>query len=329
MKNKKVFVTGASGFIGKRLADSLVERGYQVNALIRDPLKGEKLKEKGINIFLGDITYPETVKEAVKGCSIVFHCAAQMGGKLEKMYQTNVLGTSNVIQAASDNAVKRLVHIGSIASYAQPLPNIVNEDCSLTKEGGPYSITKAKGERKAFELGKKLGINISIIQPTLVYGPGSPTWTMRFFYKVKQENIVLINGGIGICNLVYVGDVVDALILAANNTEAIGQRFIISGPEILTWKEYIRHFCLMFNKPLPPMVSEERAKLSYALGKWYSKFTRKDIPYNPSDINLMKNRSIFSIKKARELLGYEPKFDLQKGMSLTKSWLLKEGYLAS
>ena len=323
----RAFVSGASGFIGSRLARRLVAEGIHVHGLARDPIKGESLVAKGVRVFYGDVTIPDTLVAALAGCDLVFHCAAAGGGTPEQAWATNVDGTRNVLECAKRSGVSRVVHISSVAVYGQGLPPVVDESQPYAEHGASYTLSKAEGERLALGLGPEMGLEVSVVQPTCVYGPGSPTWTMRFFEKVRDEQIVLVDDGAGICNLVYVDDLIDALLLAAECDAAVGERLIISGQKPVTWREYLGHFARMCNKPVPPSLPLWRARLQFQVMIWHFRATRRPMKFDWSDVQLMCNRTTFSIAKARKILGYQPKVDFDEGMARTARWLQEQGYL--
>ncbi len=321
-----MFVSGATGFIGSRLAERLAAEGAHVKMLVRDPVKGRSLSNKGINIYWGDITYPESLPPAMRGCQIVFHCAAATGGSIEEAQAGNVVGTRNIVECARQAGVQRVVHISSIAVYGSDLPPIVDETQPYAKKGSAYALTKAEGEQVALHLGKELGVQVVVARPTCVYGPGSPTWTLRFFRKIQNERIPLVKGGAGIVNLVYIDDVVDALLLAALSDSAVGESFNISGQPV-TWLDYLGRFAQFCNKPVPPSFPVWKAGVMNSFEVWQFRFTRRPAKIEWSDIELMCNQTVFSINKAGKLLTYRPQVSFEKGMSSTSRWLAENGYL--
>jgi nucleoside-diphosphate-sugar epimerase len=324
-----VFVSGASGFIGSKLAKRLAAEDAQVSVLIRDSIKAKSLRDNNIRVFYGDIVYSELLAPAMEGCQLVFHCAAAGGGSLEESRATNVEGTRNILECAKQAGVKRIVHVSSIAVYGYNLPLVVDESQPYASKGNSYTLSKAEGEQLALRLGKEQGVEVVVVQPTYVYGPGSPIWTMRFFQKVKDEQIVLVDNGAGFCNPVYIDDLVDALLLSAEYDAAAGERFIISGQTPVTWREYLGCLASMCNKPTPPVLPLWKARMQFQVLLWHFRFTRQPMKFDWSDVQLMCNHTVFSIDKARNVLGYQPKVNLDEGMAHTATWLRGQGYLVS
>lgn len=323
----RAFISGVTGFVGGRLAQRLVSCGIHVNGLARDPTKTALLTANGFEAFSGDVAVAETLVPAMAGCDIAFHCAAVGGGTLQESRQTNVAGTASVLNCASRSGVRRVVHLSSVVVYGDDLPAVVDESCPYLTRGSSYALSKAEGEQVALSLGGELGVEVSVLQPTCVYGPGSPVWTMRFFQRVRDEQTVLVDDGAGMCNLVHIDDLIDAALLAADCDGAAGERFIISGPTPATWRAYLNYFAQMCGKPAPPSVPLWKARLQSAVMIWHFRFTRRPMKFDWSDVQLMRTRAVFSIAKARAGLGYRPKVDIDAGMADTAAWLHEQGYL--
>lgn len=321
--SERVLVTGGTGFIGSRLVKRLAQEGYSVNVLCRHGQAD--LDSLAATFRYGDVIALETLRLAMEGCSLVFHCAGG-GGSLSDARRVNVEGTRNVMTAA-EAGVHRVVHLSSIAVYGRPLPREVSESQRHQPGNDPYAIGKSEGERLALDLGKEHGIQVVVLRPTLVYGPASPTWTMGLFRRVKYGRVVLPDLGRGRANLVYVEDLIDALLLAATVRSASNQAFNINGSEVPTWAQYLGCFARMLGKPLPRGLPRWQARLEVQENIWSYRFTRRPSRLTPSDYGLMVTSSVFSNYKAEEVLGYRPRVGLLEGMRHTHDWLHEVGYL--
>jgi nucleoside-diphosphate-sugar epimerase len=191
-------------------------------------------------------------------------------------------------------------------------------------EGDPYSVGKAEGERLAFDLGKSLGLEVTALRPTLVYGPRSPLWLVAYFERVRLEQIAMIDGGSGVANLIFVDDLVDAMLTVAEHPAVAGEAFLMNGPEPITWREYLGILAAVCRKPLPPSVSLRRAQLEIPFWKVYSTLT---LHPRRLDLGQMTQRSRVSIEKAVRTFGYAPRFSAVAGVDACKPWLRLEGYL--
>ena len=160
-----------------------------------------------------------------------------------------------------------------------------------------------------------------------MYGPRAPVWLLRYFERVKHEQLALINGGEGLANLLYIDDLVDLMCAVATRPGIAGQAFLISGAQPVSWRQYIGHLAQMCHKPLPPSVPRWRAWLAVPGSRVYSALTQRPKRLLAMDRTLMTHHTTVSIAKARQLLDYTPRISLDEGMRRSEAWLRQEGYL--
>lgn len=318
-------VTGAGGFVGSRLVANLLRDGVQTRSLLRRRTGRAEAPAGGHIVCLGDVTDEESVRAAASGCDTIYHCAWG-GNTLADARRVNVEGTRHVLQAAAACGVRRVVHVSSMAVHGRNLPPVLTEDYPLTGSGSPYDVSKAEGERAAFELGARMGIEVVAVRPTLVYGPASPIWVVDYFRRVKREQVTLIDGGAGLANLVYVDDLVDAM-RAASRMDVGGEAFLVSGASAVTWRDYLGSFAAMCGKPLPPTLSRSKARLELLWTRPYSLLASRARRVQAMDLGEMTQHTEVSIQKARTLLGYEPRVSLAEGMRRSERWLRQMGHL--
>src|SRR5579859_5076048 len=164
----KVLVTGAAGFVGTHLVEMLVERGDQVRALVQSGQDTDYLRTlPGVEVIYGDLTDLPSLKSAVQGVQRVYNIAAKTGPwGPEKVYQAiNVQGLADLIDAAMEVGVQRIVHTSSITVYGHHLHGIVTEDHPYHAENNPYSRTKIAGEKLIFKLVKERSAPVVIVRP--------------------------------------------------------------------------------------------------------------------------------------------------------------------
>jgi len=320
---RRALVTGATGFIGSRIAHYLIDKGIEVRALVRQ--LGFKTIV-GCQAVRGDVADYSSLRSAFQNCDLVFHCAWG-GASLSEARRINVDGACNVIAAAAATGVRRVVHLSSMAVHGRRLPPVLSENHPLCFRGDPYGLSKAEGEQAVLDRGAGDGVEVVVLRPTLVYGPRSPIWLISYFNRVKREQIALVNGGRGLANLVFIDDLLTAMWAAATVPDVSGQAFLISGEPPPTWREYIECFARMCGKPLPPSLSRLRASVEAQWMRVYSVFTRRPRRVLPMDLALMTQNTVVSTEKARRLLNYRPRVSLQDGMLCCETWLREEGYL--
>jgi len=324
---RTALVTGAGGFIGSHLVRRLVQDGVRVRGLCRDARQGWRLAHAGAEPFRGDVTDTASTARGAEGIEVVFHCATG-GTTATSAHLVNVTGTANVLEAAATAGVRRVVHVSSMAVHP-PGASELTEDAPLRTSGGPYALSKAEGERTAWAIAERRALPLTVLRPGIVYGPGSPMWTLGMLERVRSMRLALIDGGRAAANLVYVDDLVDALLLAATEPAAPGESFLVSSATPDTWAVYLSHLARMARRPQPASLPLWRARLSAMSSTWRQRVTGRPGRVEPADLNLMVRSSIIRIDKARRLLGFQPKVTLDDGMRRTEAWLRAEGYLPS
>jgi nucleoside-diphosphate-sugar epimerase len=325
MTDAPILVTGAAGFIGSRVIERLRERGVPVHALVRDNAVAERFERVGCRVFRGDVTVPDSLTPAVADCAVVIHCARGSDEPTDAR-RVNVQGTVNVVTTAAAAGTRRLVHLSTVVAHGRRWPGVLTEDCPLQFRGDAYAATKAESERAALANAAPRGVEVVVVRPTIVYGPGSGR-IVTDLARVNLERIKLIDHGRGLLNLVYVDDLVDGLVLAASRAAA-NEAFLLSGRAPVTCRDYLGHLARMCGKPLPARTSLWRGRLEATWDKWHFRFTRLPKRVEDEDLALMTQRSIVSIAKAERLLGFEPRVDLDEGMRRTEIWLRRVGYVA-
>ena len=325
MRRQCALVTGAGGFVGRRVVERLLGQGVVVRALVRRGLVGTEARGR-LERVRGDVTDPESLAAAVGGCDVVFHCA--WGGEsLEDARRINVQGTVNVLEASARAGVQRVVHLSTMAVHGDRLPPVLTEDHPLDFGGDAYGVSKAEGERAALALGREHRIEVVALRPSLVYGPGAPFWLIGYFERTKREQVALVDGGRGLANLVFVEDLVDAMLAAADRPGVGGAACLISGPSPVTWAEYLGHFAAMCGKPPPPSVPLWWARLEMQMLRVYGILTQRPRRIQGMDVRLMSQHTEVSIAGAERVLGWRPATSLDAGMRVCESWLRREGYL--
>ena len=328
MPDGRVAVTGAGGFIGGRLVEILARAGVQTQALVRTGLEAPRLEALGCSTFRGDVTIPATLTQFVSGCTCLVHCAAG-GSDLAESRLVNVEGTRALMRAFADAGGTRVVHVSSVAVHGtNGLPRLVTEEQPLVADGSEYEVSKAEGERAALAIGADLGLEVVVVRPTLVYGPGSRQWTLGFLDRVRYESVRLLGGGRGAANLIYIDDLCGLLIggLMADS-RAAGSAYFASGPDVVTWREFLGAYACMLGKPEPAMVPAALTRLAFQAALLRHKAVLRPLVISPFDTVGQFQSAVFSIEKARTQLAYAPGYPFEKGMTATVEWLVARGHL--
>lgn len=383
MKGVRVLVTGGTGFIGGRLVECLVlDYHADVRVLVRNFTRAPRIARFPIEMFPGDVAEAGAVEKAVDGCEIVFHCAYGNVGSPAMQKEVTVQGTENVLEAALKREVKRVVHVSTVSVYGKTGDGDLDELAPRKHSSDVYADSKLEAEKISFEYFKNYGLPVSVIQPTIVYGPFGGPWTLNPINQLKSGRVILVEGGSGLCNAVYVDDVIQAMILAATRDEAVGEAFLISAEEPVTWGEFYGAYERMLGiestismsvreieelnrryKKAQSTIGQVRTALRenpYILSRFLqlpavarayrlasiltpdslqnrleaalkanSENTRNGLLASPADsvlpltkaqVDFYLARTRIRIDKAKRLLGYEPRFDFERGMKLTEMW---------
>jgi nucleoside-diphosphate-sugar epimerase len=323
-------VTGASGFIGGRLAERLAtEEEVNVRAMVRNAKGAERLRRLKVEIVQADLLDLPSLREAIDGCDLVFHCAALVRetGIRDEFFRTNVKGTENILKVSSDTGVKKFIHFSSVAVYGMNPPDKADETTSFQPCGNLYCDTKIAAEKAVWAAHQETRLPVTVIRPANVYGPCSNPWTVRPIRLINSGQMLLINGGTGLCNYVYIDNLLDATLAATKRDQSVGQAYLISDGIGVTWKEFFGYYAQMAGTRNIRSVPARVAK-AIALGmEITSKLTRKPPKITREAIRFLTCQTCFNIEKAKIELGYQPRFSLEEGMKLTEQWLREAGYL--
>jgi nucleoside-diphosphate-sugar epimerase len=322
-----VAITGAGGSLGQALTRRLVARGLSVKGLVRNPAAADALRSLGATPIIGDLREPASLQALVSDCEVVFHLAAWLSGKGGRRLAeaVNVVGTANVVQAAAQVGCRRLVHASSIAVYGPVAQGLVTEDTPIWSLGDPYGDTKIGAEAQASEHTARASIELTILRPTMIYGPASPSWTVIPFGAIGKGLPVILGDGQDLLDAIYVDDVALAFELAAFEPKAAGEAFNI-GAGAVTWNEFMGAYGRMQGvrlHRLPAPVARAAARLAAGATRL---FARQPLIV-PELLNVLTSRATFSSEKARRLLGFQPQVDLAEGMRRTEAWLRQSGHL--
>jgi nucleoside-diphosphate-sugar epimerase len=330
IRGLSALVTGGSGFIGGRLAERLAtEEGVRVRAMVRNVKKTERLRKFPLEIVQADLLDLGSLRDAVNGCDLVFHCAALVRetGNRNEFFRTNVEGTENILKVSSEAGVKKFIHFSSVAVYGMNPPDRTDETTPYQPCGNLYCDTKIAAEKAVWAAHQEGRLPVVVIQPANVYGPNSSPWTIRPIKLINSGQMILINGGRGLCNYVYIDNLIDATLAATKRDPSVGQAYLISDGNAVMWKAFFGYYAQMAGKPNIRSVPEGLARV-IALGmEMVSRITGKPPKITRDAVRYLTCQARFSIEKARRELDYQPRFPLEEGMKLTEQWLREAGYL--
>lgn len=313
----KVVVTGSNGFIGSALVAALAARGDQVVGL---DVSGADLN--------ADIAEPGGWQEEFAGLDAVIHTAAMVGmpSSTEHFWRVNTLGTWNVINAAADAGAKRFVLLSSVTVFGNDFPDRVTEDYPTRPTGVPYADTKIAAEHLCLDAHLRSRIDVRIVRPGDVYGPGSRPWTLLPVQMIKGRRVAVPTTGLH--SPVYVSDVVRGIIAALDSDTAAGQILTLSGGVGVATRDYFDHYARMLGRRSVPRAPRSVMLAAAAAQAGVANRLGRTIELSPAAVRyLADRRGTYSIDKAADLLGWRPEVSLDAGLELTRAWLASRGLI--
>jgi len=316
-------VTGVTGLVGGALAERLAELGAEVTGTGRRLDRAAWLEGRGVQLAAMDLADPATWDAVLEGREIVFAVAAWTGrGDEETARRVNVDAAADLVRAASEAGVRRLVHVGTAGAYGLPDADRITEDTPLdTTQSSIYERSKALGDQRVRAAAADVGIELVVVRPGMVYGPRSRPWTLGMLKLVKGGTPVLLGDSSGNAFPVYIDNLVDGLILAATVPEAAGEVFqLVDAP--VPWKRWFGYFgdmCGRKPRRLPAVVAKPLALLVEKL--------HLKLPLSRSRLAFLSRKLVFPTDKAERVLGWTPRVGLDEGMRRSEAWLREEGRL--
>ncbi|HZL54917.1 MAG TPA: aminotransferase class III-fold pyridoxal phosphate-dependent enzyme [Solirubrobacteraceae bacterium] len=326
-------VTGATGFIGGRLAQRLLQEGYQVRCLVRPGSDTSLLESLDVELAPGDLASRHSLTRAAKGCRYVVHCGARVSdwGTAAEIERTNVGGTRNLLEAAADATVQRVVHFSTTDVYGYPGGVAVEETHTGGRFRNLYAQTKLAAEAEVRRIERSRGLDAVILRPATVYGPRSTDVVGEIARAMRGGNMVLVDRGRAVAGLCYVDNLVDAAVLALRHEAAPGQAFNVTDGLSVTWKEFTDGLAagLGYAPVRWSMPYWMALGIGYSLEHGYRLLratTRLEVAplLSRQAVHVLGRPQDFSNRKAREVLGWEPRVDYATGLGNTVAWLCEE-----
>lgn len=318
-----ILVTGATGFIGSHLVNELLKKKEKVRILVRKVNRAEKLKQQSIEIYSGSLEDINSLTKATKDVKIVYHLAAMLGSPdvtYKQLYNTNVIGTENLIKACVKNNVKRFVYISSVAAMG-PTKNMADETTKCNPKTD-YDKSKYFAELAV----KKSNLDWTIIRPTMVYGPGEIKNKAMMFRLIQRGIFFIIGNGKNLMSLVYVGNLVKGIVLAGKSKNAVKQTYILSDKKNYTMNEFVKTIARQENVKTPIHLPIWIAYIGAFFSMIFRIFGLPQILSKDRIKNMTMNHS-FNISKAINELKYDPKIGLEEGVKRTVQWYKEKDIL--
>jgi nucleoside-diphosphate-sugar epimerase len=320
----EVLITGGNGLLGRHLVSALRERGDSVRVLALPGEDASALEALGIPIHRGDVRDPQSLTASMSGVYAVLNLAGMMGvwRPLADYQAVNVAGTENVCRAALAEGA-RLVHVSSWTVYGMDLGEPADERFPLKPFHEPYALTKAAGDRVVQTMIDEHRLPAVIVRPGTFFGPGDRLHFGRLADRLRDGKGIVVGAGDNALPFVYVSDVVQGLLLALDDDDALGHAYNITNDEPLTQEGLLRAIASEIGAK-PPRVHVPYRPLyaaGYAAERVAAVTRAKRQPVvTRLGVKLFGTDNRHSIDKARRELGFSPRVDLREGVRRAARW---------
>ncbi len=328
-----VLVTGASGFLGGRLAEMLCARGEEVLVLARQKSDLQHLAGTQLRVVRGSLADEAILREAVKSVSAIYHCAACSTdwAPWKTYYEANVAGTRRLVAAAFEaRRLERFVHVSTTDIYGYPLVPC-SEEASAVDAGLPYNQTKGAGELAVWEAHRQHRLPVTIIRPATIYGPRGKDFTVEIATLLRQRMMATVDRGTARAGFTYVDNVAKAIMDACGSAKALGQAYNIADGTNATWAEYLGLFAaeLGVRRPWIDLSLATAMRIATVLETPHRMLSLRGRPLLTRHAVLLLGRDQeFPNGKAVREIGFSPAVALEEGIRRSVEWLRETGWAA-
>jgi predicted dehydrogenase/nucleoside-diphosphate-sugar epimerase len=319
----KILVTGANGLIGRHLVRRLLQEGNRVRLFVRRQPPPEFMNDSNIEVFLGDLGDPAAVYQAVAGTEIVYHVGAAMKGSAHDHESGTVCGTQNIVDSVQRHNVQRLVYISSLSclyAAAAQRGDVITEDWPIEpspSKRGAYTQAKTAAEKIVLDAVRDRHLHAVLLRPGRVFGPGMTLLTPEVARKIGNL-FVILGDGTRELPLVFVEDVIDAILLAAETSKFDGSVFHIVDPTQVTQNQVVRDYISKNAKTGKTLHVPVPIVCGLALAvEFLSRILKRPAPLSIYRVKSALARMRFDCSRAEKELGWQPRIGVASGLQET------------
>ncbi|HET7470166.1 MAG TPA: NAD-dependent epimerase/dehydratase family protein [Gemmatimonadales bacterium] len=320
MSSGRVLITGAAGFTGLALARSLAAAGRPVRGLVRRASGASELAESGVEVIAGDVRDESVVRAALRDVEVVYHLAAvfRRASVPDSEYRSvHVDATRLLVEAAAQAGARRVVHCSTVGVHGDVQGDVPATEDAPFHPMDIYQQTKLEGEWMARETARRVGMQVTVVRPGPIYGPGDRR-LFKLIGGVARRRFRLLGDGRPRFQMVYVDDLIDGMLLAGEQSEADGRTYILTGTEAPTLAELVKEIAEVAQVPPP------RLRLPvwpfWLLGAACEAICiplRIEPPVFRRRVKFFTSNRWFDTSRARRELGFTPKVRLRDGLVRT------------
>lgn len=311
----RIFVTGAAGFLGKTIIKKLISENHAITALLMPDEPDSGLERA--RIVRGDITIPETLSSGMDGNDAIVHLAGSVGYglKMKTCLRVNKEGTHNVAREAIGSGIRRFIHFSSVSVYGRKPDVTLTEESPMKKIGDPYGDTKIDAERVLHGFAGDDGLDLTIVRPTVIYGPGDNKFLPKLMENMGSGKARIIGDGENSVDLIHVDDVADFTSLILRDERSIGRVYNLTNPENPTWNEMLDVIASEMGIPEPARhIPYHLAMAAAGIMELISFFTRKPPRITRYAVRVVGRQYHYSTERMQKELGFRPAIDLRDGI---------------
>jgi nucleoside-diphosphate-sugar epimerase len=329
MSCEKILVTGGTGFTGGHLCERLAGAGYAVRALVRNPNRCSSLSQWGVELVTGDLRDQESLEQAARGVAVVYHIGALFRPEnvsRKEMWEINVEGTRNLLEAASNAGVQRFVHCSTVGVHGGIRNPPANEDTPYGP-GDYYQESKTEGERVVLKYANEGRLPIVIFRPGGIYGPRDLRF-LKLIKAIKTRRFVMLGSGEVGYQMIYIDDLIDGILLCGTAKNAVGNTYILTGEEPVTLNRLVQVIAEVLGvRPTSLRFPVTPVYLAGFLCELLCKPLGINPPLYRRRVDFFRKTRSFDISKAKTDLGFRPKMELKSGIRRTADWYKENAYL--
>ena len=330
---KHILITGATGFIGKWLTRALVERGHHCRCLVRDISRLNGLQDLQVEVERGDLLDSAVLDSAVQDVDTIYHLAAQghvsaTSKEAEKrFFKVNVEGSRMLVERAAHAGVRRFIHFSSTAAMGLPGQGSYIDETEQCNAKTPYQQSKYGSENVVLEVGRHSQMEVIVLRPCMVYGPGATDQFLKLCKLAKKGLFWQLGRNPSLMPMVHVSDVVQAAVLALE--KGAGGRIYLIASDWSESTDDIRRLILRSLGVQRPhiVLPAALAKHGAFLFETIARLLGVEPPITRNNIESTMANRVFSVEKAKVELGYVPHVSIDKGISETVAWYRRHRYL--
>jgi nucleoside-diphosphate-sugar epimerase len=323
---QRYLITGATGFVGGHFAQACVERGFSVRAIVRPESDITLLNQLGVTVFRGELSDADVLNKALSGVQYVVHAAAKVGdwGPAEDYRTVNVYTFRRLLDACKSRQLERFIHLSSLGVYAARHHYGTTEDEPLPAQHiDGYTQSKVESEQLALSYYRDHKVPVVVLRPGFIYGTRDRTVLPKMIQSLRKGEMKYIAKGRYALNCIYVGNLVDAIFLAAEKPEATGKIFNLTDGEFVSKRTFIDAIAdgMKIDRPndsVPLWIARIMAHFMEKKARKKNKATAPKL--TQARLKFLGLNLDYSIERARKELGYNPRTPFAKAIEETMAW---------